>query len=82
MVDVLHPGRRTVPKAEIRDKLSKMYKASKDTVFPFSFKTAFGGGRTTGFCVIYDNVGFAKKFEPKYRLARVSIYISSILLHW
>jgi small subunit ribosomal protein S24e len=32
----------------------------------------FGGGKSTGFGVIYDNVDAAKKFEPKYRLIRVS----------
>ncbi|KAK6105083.1 Ribosomal protein S24e family protein [Brugia pahangi] len=30
----------------------------------------FGGGRSTGFALIYDTADFAKKFEPKYRLLR------------
>ncbi|CAM9726525.1 unnamed protein product [Heterosigma akashiwo] len=42
-------------------------------VFMFGFKTAFGGGKSTGFCLIYDNIEAAKKFEPKYRLARAGI---------
>ncbi|TMW40604.1 hypothetical protein DOY81_014315, partial [Sarcophaga bullata] len=33
-------------------------------------RTAFGGGRSTGFALIYDTLDFAKKFEPKYRLVR------------
>ncbi|KAA0194827.1 hypothetical protein HAZT_HAZT000152 [Hyalella azteca] len=73
VVDVLHPGRRVVAKTEIRDKLARMYKASKDTVFPFGFHTKFGGGRTTGFAVIYDSLGYAKRFEPKYRLVRAGL---------
>ena len=32
----------------------------------------FGGGKSTGFGLIYDTVDSAKKFEPKYRLIRVS----------
>lgn len=32
----------------------------------------FGGGKSTGFGLIYDSVDNAKKFEPKYRLVRVS----------
>ena len=32
----------------------------------------FGGGKSTGFGLIYDTVDAAKKFEPKYRLIRVS----------
>ncbi|KAH8972641.1 hypothetical protein BDL97_01G001500 [Sphagnum fallax] len=30
----------------------------------------FGGGKSTGFSLIYDSVDAAKKFEPKYRLIR------------
>jgi small subunit ribosomal protein S24e len=42
-------------------------------VFVFGFRTVFGGGRSSGFALVYDSVGEAKKFEPKYRLARVSV---------
>ena len=31
----------------------------------------FGGGKSTGFGLIYDNLTASKKFEPKYRLIRV-----------
>ena len=72
MVDILHPGRPNVSKAEIREKLAKVYKTTPDVIFCFGFKTAYGGGRSTGFALIYDSLDFAKKFEPKYRLARVS----------
>lgn len=46
----------------------------KDTnaIFVFKFRTHFGGGKSTGFGLIYDSVENAKKFEPKYRLIRVS----------
>ena len=72
VVDVLHPGRPSVSKAEIREKLAKVYKTTADVIFCFGFKTAYGGGRSTGFALIYDSLDFAKKFEPKYRLSRVS----------
>ena len=32
----------------------------------------FGGGKSTGFGLIYDSIDAAKKFEPRYRLVRVS----------
>jgi len=70
IVDVLHPGRATVPKTEVREKIARMYKTTPDVVFAFGFRTQFGGGKTTGFALIYDSLDFAKKFEPKYRLAR------------
>ena len=70
---MLHPGRSTVPKTEVREKLARMYKTTADVVFCFGFRTKFGGGKTTGFGLVYDSLDYAKKFEPKYRLARVSI---------
>lgn len=50
-----------------------MFKVLPDVCFVFGFKTCFGGGKSTGFGLIYDSLDQAKKFEPKYRLARVSI---------
>merc|ERR1712029_1054082 len=70
VVDVLHPGKATVSKQEIRDNLSKMYKTTSDLVVAFGFKTAFGGGESTGFALIYETMDYAKKFEPKFRLIR------------
>ncbi|TSK22758.1 40S ribosomal protein S24 [Bagarius yarrelli] len=74
VLDVLHPGKATVPKTEIREKLAKMYKTTPDVVFVFGFKTQFGGGKTTGFAMVYDSLDYAKKNEPKYRLARHGLY--------
>ncbi|KAJ2358059.1 ribosomal 40S subunit protein S24B, partial [Coemansia sp. RSA 2610] len=70
VIDVLHPGLANLSKTEVREKLSKMFKSESDLVFPFGFRTQFGGGRSTGFVLIYDSMDAAKKFEPKYRLAR------------
>ena len=104
VVDVLHPGKATVSKADVsfcgthprrelattiflcllnlnlikyctnsypqvREKLAKMYSCTADRCFTFGFKTQFGGGKSTGFALIYDTMDFAKKFEPKYRYA-------------
>ncbi|KAL7750340.1 ribosomal 40S subunit protein S24B [Sorochytrium milnesiophthora] len=70
VVDVLHPTLPNLPRDAIREKLAKMYKAQKETVVAFGFRTAFGGGKSTGFALIYDSVDSLKKFEPKYRQAR------------
>lgn len=70
----MHPNRPSVPKAELRDMLSKMYKTTSDVVVCFGFKTDFGGGKSTGFALIYDSMDFLKKNEPKYRLVRVGVY--------
>lgn len=46
------------------------------TVTLFGFRTHFGGGKSTGFCLIYDSVEDMKKFEPKFRLARAGLQVS------
>lgn len=79
VVEVLHPGRATVPKADIKEKIAKLYKTTPDVVIPFGFESAIGGGKTKGFALIYDTLDYAKKFEPKYRLIRVSLLSSSCI---
>lgn len=58
--------------AELKEKLARMYEVKDpNAIFVFKFRTHFGGGKSTGFGLIYDSVENAKKFEPKYRLIRV-----------
>jgi small subunit ribosomal protein S24e len=68
--DVLHPNRANVSKDELRGKLAELYKAKKDDVSVFGFRTHYGGGKSTGFALIYDSAEAMKKFEPHYRLVR------------
>ena len=70
ILDVIHPGLANCSKTDCREKLAKMYSVDKDTVVVFGFKTAFGGAKSTGFALIYDNADALKRFEPKYRLVR------------
>ena len=73
VIDVIHPGRANVSRKELGEKLAAMYKAqSPERVSCFGFRTAFGGGRSTGFALIYDDEASQKKFEPRHRLVRVS----------
>merc|ERR1711965_772558 len=57
VVDVLHPTRANV---------------SKDQVIVFGFRTQFGGGKSTGFALIYDSKE-ALKFEPRRRLIKFGL---------
>mmetsp|Transcript_28499 Transcript_28499/g.90825 ORF Transcript_28499/g.90825 Transcript_28499/m.90825 type:complete len:127 (-) Transcript_28499:91-471(-) len=71
IIDVLHPGRPNVSKAELKEKLAKMYDCKDNQlVSVFGFKSQFGGGKSSGFGLIYDNLEAIKQFEPKYRLVR------------
>ena len=64
VTDVLHPGKATVPKTEIQEKLAKMYKTTPDVIFVFGFRTHFGGGKTTGFGMIYDPLTQTQTQKP------------------
>ncbi|KAI9825035.1 MAG: hypothetical protein M1826_007113 [Phylliscum demangeonii] len=71
VVDVLHPNRANVSKNDLRAKLSELYKADKNQISVFGFRTQYGGGKSTGFALIYDSHEALKKFEPHYRLVRI-----------
>jgi len=73
VVDIIHGNSPTPAKNEIREKVARMYKTTADLVFVFGFQTQFGGGKTTGFALIYDTLDHAKKFEPKHRLVRNAV---------
>mmetsp|Transcript_138312 Transcript_138312/g.195785 ORF Transcript_138312/g.195785 Transcript_138312/m.195785 type:complete len:134 (-) Transcript_138312:45-446(-) len=71
VIEILHPGRPNVPKAELREKLGKLFKQNDlKSVFVFGLRTTFGGGKSTGFALVYNNQKAATKYEPAYRLRR------------
>lgn len=69
--DVLHPNLPNLSKSDLREKLSAIYKSSKDQVSVFGLRTRYGGGMSSGFALVYDSVEALKKFEPHYRLVRI-----------
>jgi small subunit ribosomal protein S24e len=71
--DILHPNRANISKDELREKLGGLYKAQKDQISVFGLRTQFGGGKTTGFALVYDSPEAMKKFEPLYRLVRFGL---------
>ncbi|KAK8791538.1 hypothetical protein WA538_000963 [Blastocystis sp. DL] len=73
-IEVVHPKRASVSKEELKATLAKKYNVQDDKcIILFGFRVAFGGGRSTGFALIYDSLNDVKKFEAKYRLARFGI---------
>ena len=77
VVEIVHPGIPTPSRKEITDKLASMYKVKDSrTISVFGFKPQFGGGRTSGFGLIYESQEATKKFEPKHRLKRVGLTVT------
>eukprot|EP00628_Pelagophyceae_sp_CCMP2097_P013402 CAMPEP_0206804410 /NCGR_PEP_ID=MMETSP0975-20121206/3706_1 /ASSEMBLY_ACC=CAM_ASM_000399 /TAXON_ID=483370 /ORGANISM="non described non described, Strain CCMP2097" /LENGTH=291 /DNA_ID=CAMNT_0054346457 /DNA_START=12 /DNA_END=888 /DNA_ORIENTATION=+ len=74
IIDVLHPGRANVPKSELYEMIAKSHKvADPQLISAFGFRSKYGGGKSSGFCLIYDSLESIKKYEPKYRLLRKGI---------
>jgi small subunit ribosomal protein S24e len=71
IVDVFHPGRAPLAKNDVREHVAKLYKADAKQVIVYSFKTVFGGAKSSGFANIYDSTDALKKFEPRHRLLRI-----------
>lgn len=76
VLEIIHQGRPGVPKKEVKAALAKQFKIQDpNQVFVFGVQLQFGGGRSSAFATIYDNMTAAKKFEPKYRQVRVRYFI-------
>ena len=75
VVEVAHTAwNGTVPSKQIRKKLAQMYKVpDENCVFVQGLKTKFGGGTSTCFGTIYDDVASAKRTEAQFKLRRVGL---------
>merc|ERR1711865_645485 len=76
VLDVHHAGLATPDKEMLKGMVAeflskaKGMKATAEAIAIFGLKTCFGGGKSTGFALVYDSVDCAKKHEPKHRLIK------------
>ena len=68
IVDVYHHRNQNVTKEQIREVIKNKFK--KQHVVLIHVKKLFGGGRTKGFALVYDNEEAMKKIENYRRLDR------------
>lgn len=61
-----------VPKSDIKEKLASTLKCKVDCLSIFGLKTKFGGGRSSGFALVYDSADARKQYDSKAHLLRVS----------
>ncbi len=73
LLDIYHQGKPNVSQADLKELLAKKFNYDVKNIVPFGLKTAFGGNRSTGFALIYDNQQQLVKFEPTFRLRRAGI---------
>ena len=70
VLDVYHPSSGTVSRDALCAAVADKFGCAKQNVVVFGFKTKFGGGKSTGFGLIYDSLDALKKYEPNNRLIR------------
>lgn len=70
---MVHPGTKPVSKKTLRDLIAKLHKVDAKLVVVYGFETAFGGGRSAGFGLIYDSIEDMKKVEPRHRLMNIEL---------
>ena len=59
--------------------MATKYKSEERNVILYGFKTVYGGGKTTGFCLIYNNYQYLLKYENKFRLRKMDILPKPVL---
>jgi len=69
VVDCYHGADQNVTKDQLIDAIKGRFK--KNFVSVIQVKKLYGGGRTKGYALVYDNEEAMKKYEPAKRLARV-----------
>ena len=65
VVELIHPEMSGVKKADIRAQMGKKFKVSEDRISVFGVKPRYGGGRSSGFVSIYDDLDARKKYDTK-----------------
>ena len=70
MVEMIHPDMANVSKVQMKEKLATMFKAKAEAISIFGCHSKFGGGRSTGFALIYDSLDAKKKYDSKTNLRR------------
>merc|ERR1711988_893276 len=79
VLDIAHPDLATPDKALLRKLIcehlskSKHAKAEPEATVVFGIKTAYGGGKSTAFALVYDSVEAATKIEPRHRLIKIGL---------
>merc|ERR1712216_1035983 len=73
VLDVHHPGLATPDKEMLKTMVAEFLsktkgkKAQSEATVIFGVKTCFGGGKSSCFALVYDNVAALMKHEPKHR---------------
>merc|ERR1712242_84525 len=69
-VELLHPEMAGLKRSDVKASVGKKFKASEDRIAVFGLKPRFGGGRSSAFVFVYDDVDARIKYYTKVNLNR------------
>merc|ERR1712228_1141127 len=72
-IQLIHPEMANVSKAQIKEALAKKLKSDESKITVFGLKTKFGGGRSSGFALIYNTADDKAKYDSTTMLRRDGI---------
>ena len=78
-MEVIHPEQAGIKGSAIKAEVAKKFKASEDRIAVFGMRTKYGGGRSSGFVTVYDDIDARKKYDTKTHLIRVSVRAAATL---
>ena len=70
LIEIIHTDKQNVSKTMIKEKLASMFKCDVGVINVFGMKFKFGGGRSTGFALIYNSMDARKANDQKKSLRR------------
>jgi small subunit ribosomal protein S24e len=73
LLDIVHPDVASVSRNQLKTDLAKKFKTDEKNIVVYGLKTQYGGGRSVGFCLVYENHQYLLKYEPKNRLRKLGI---------
>ena len=73
-IDLIHTSKVNISKTQIKAKLAKMFKSKEECIAVFGLKFKFGGGRSSGFALVYDSEDARKKNDMKKNLRRDGLW--------
>ena len=81
LLDVYHEGKPNVSQKDLKELIANKYKCEIKNLVLFGFRTAFGGNRSTGFCLSYDNQQYLVKYESS-KICSKPVLILCLLRVW
>jgi len=71
---VVHEGKQTPKRSEVKDMVATLLKASKDVLVIDHMESSYGKGESIGYAKVYKTADDCQKVEPDHILKRNNLF--------